>query len=236
MKNFSLALKCFLLKSGLKPILTISLMCISILVLSGCFLFGSKTGDNFNGKDVDTDTHTEQQSAESDAGNIEEDKANDLEEITEEELTENGENSYENLVATNISINVYYVDEQAQYLVGESRNISGIYKEDFIISAFNELIKDPVQKNIYNVIPEGTKIIGAEYKDNYATLNLSQEFIRSESSNGLLDVLIVNCIAATITEIPDVDGVLFKINGENISMYGSLDVSNPIGKNYKLIK
>ena len=236
MKNFSLALRYFLLKSGLKSILIISLVCISMLVLSGCFLFGSKSNDNFNGESVDTNTHTEQQSAESGAENIEEDEVNDLEEITEEELTENGENSYEKLVATNISINVYYVDEQAQYLVGESRNISGIYKEDFIISAFNELIKDPVQKNIYNVIPEGTKIIGAEYKDNYATLNLSQEFIRSEDGDGLVDVLIVNCIAATITEIPDVDGVLFKVNGEKISLYGSLDVSNPIGKNYELIK
>ena len=137
---------------------------------------------------------------------------------------------------TNLTINVYYVDEQAEHLVGEERVITGSCKEDFIVDAFNEELKSPSQTNLYNPIPKGTKIITAKYEDGYAILNLSEEFIENKGDDGLLDFLIVNCIAATITEIPDIKGVLFEINGKRINIYGSLDVEIPVKRNEDLIK
>jgi len=135
-----------------------------------------------------------------------------------------------------LDINVYYVDEQAEYIIGELRTISGIYKVDFIEAAFNELLKQPETENTFNIIPLGTEILSSEFIDNIAFLNLNSDFLDNKWEDGLIDVLVISCIASTITEIPEVEGVLFNIEGERLDKYGSLDISNPVGKNPDLIK
>lgn len=133
-------------------------------------------------------------------------------------------------------INVYYIDEQAQYLIGEERKITGIYVEDLIEEAFNELLKEPSKENVFNLIPVGTEIINAEFVDGYAYLNLTSEFVENKWNDGIVDRLVINCIAATLTEIPGINGVLFLIEGEKLDKYGSLDISNPAERNADLIK
>ena len=135
-----------------------------------------------------------------------------------------------------LDINVYYVDEQAEYIIGELRTISGIYKVDFIEAAFNELLKQPETENTFNIIPLGTEILSSEFIDNIAFLNLNSDFLDNKWEDGLIDVLVISCIASTITEIPEVEGILFNIEGKRLDKYGSLDISNPVGKNPDLIK
>jgi germination protein M len=139
-------------------------------------------------------------------------------------------------VETDLKIKVYYVDDQAQYLVGEDRTIKGIYKEDFINAAFNELKKKPSSSNIYNLMPEGTKILSAEYIDGYAYLNLSKEFITNKIEDSIVDFLVINCIADTITEISDINGVIFEVELEKLDVYGSLDIKSPVKRNEDIIK
>jgi spore germination protein GerM len=135
-----------------------------------------------------------------------------------------------------IIVDVYFIDEQAQYIVGESREISGRNEEELAADAFDELISGPKNQNLYNLIPEGTEIINTEYIDNYIFLNLSSEFVDKRTDDGLVDYLVINCIAATMTEIPGVRGVLFKVDWEKIDVYGTLDVKNPVTRNEELIK
>jgi len=207
-----------------------SIFLTMLFILQGCSLF--KTAEKKDVEVVSTSDNLVDESQE-DSSIVAEEK----DEMTEDETSENEETTKnESQKITGFNIRVYYVDEQAEYLVGENREITGITKEDFIISAFNELLKNPKQINIYNIIPVGTKILGARYEDGYAFLNLSREFIDNKGDDGLIDYLIVNCIVMTITEIPDVIGILLEIEGNKIDIYGSLDVRFPVKRNEELIK
>ncbi|MBD3184990.1 hypothetical protein GF312_22090 [Candidatus Poribacteria bacterium] len=177
---------------------------------------------------VETENTEEPSSEENDTVQEEEPGEVSTDPVDEEEAQEPEEHS--------IEINVYYVDEQAEYIIGETRTITGAYKVDFIEVAFNELLKQPETQNIFNIIPLGTEILSSEFIDNIAFINLSSDFVDNKWEDGLTDVLVISCIASTITEIPEVEGVLFNIEGERLDKYGSLDISNPVGKNPDLIK
>ncbi|MCD4669772.1 MAG: GerMN domain-containing protein [Actinomycetia bacterium] len=174
-------------------------------------------------------------SIESENSNSTEEESSEEETIESEEQDEQNED-LEEPEEYSISINIYYVDEQAQFLIGEERLIIGTYKEDFIEKAFKELSKEPTTENIFNIIPLGTEIINLEFVDNIAFLNLTSDFVDNKWEDGLIDVLVINCIAATITEIPDVEAILIKIENKKLDKYGSLDISIPIRKNTDLIK
>lgn len=241
MRDLNLISHLYSLKSKLKIITLVSTMFVIFLTLSGCSFFGNST-EAIQEETIAVSDETENQSQDSDETNQQEDQLNGeetkgiKEEVLEEQPSGTEEATDIEPTETNLTINVYYIDELAEYLVGEERVITGSCKEDFIVAAFNEELKSPSQTNLYNLIPEGTKIISAKYEDGYAILNLSKEFEESKGDDGLLDFLIVNCIAATITEIPDIKGVLFEINGKKIDVYGSMDVGIPVKRNEDLIK
>lgn len=233
MKDLNPISHLYSLKSKLKIIPTVSTIFVVFLILSGCSFFGN-SAKAIQEEAIVVSDETENQAQSSDETNQQEDrlKSEEINEVKEKVLEEQPSSTTE----TNLTINIYYVDEQAEYLVGEERVITGSCKEDFIVAAFSEALKSPSQTNLYNLIPKGTKIISAKYEDGYAILNLSKEFVESKGDDGLLDFLIVNCIAATITEIPDIKGVLFEINGKKIDVYGSLDVRTPVKRDEELIK
>jgi spore germination protein GerM len=210
-------------------ILTISILLLLFLI-SGCETIGLPFGGQ---------TAVENQEVTSVETELIEEVPQTTEDIEEDSLdkdvTEEAEQQ-EEPVESSLTINVYYVDEQAEFLVGEERTITGTYKEDFIEAAFLELLKEPAQDNLYNMIPFGTELISLEYVDGYTFLNLTEEFVENKWEDGLTDILVVNCIAATMTEIPDVNGVVFKVDREKLEKYGSLDVSFPVRRNEELLK
>jgi spore germination protein GerM len=241
MRDLNLISHLYSLKNKLKIIPIVSTMFVILLILSGCSFFGNSAKATQEETTAVSDEN-ENQSQSNDSANKQEDQLKGEEtngvkdEVLEEQPSSTGETTGTEPTETNLTINVYYVDEQAEYLVGEERVITGSGKEDFIVAAFSEELKSSSQTNLYNLIPKGTKIISAKYEDGYAILNLSKEFVESKGDDGLLDFLIVNCIAATITEIPDIKGVLFEINGKKIDVYGSMDVGIPAKRNEDLIK
>ncbi len=161
-------------------------------------------------------------------GPIEESNDINPEEVTEEKELEQVEEEIQTPEEYSIDINVYYIDEQAEFIVGEQRIITGIYTTDFIEAAFNELLKEPTTENIFSIIPMGTEILSSEFVDKIAFLNLNSDFVDNKWENGLIDNLVINSIASTMLEIPEVDGVLFNVDGDKLNNYGSLDISNPV--------
>jgi germination protein M len=214
------------------------LLALALFTFSGCGLINGFFNTANISSTEKTDTNNSDQS---ESNNTEESSQNEKEtnqnETTETSASEtSAAETTAKPVETDIKIKVYYVDDQAQYLVGEERTIRGIYKEDFINAAFNEIRKKPTSDNIYNLLPEGTKILSAEYIDGYAYLNLSKEFIANKSEDSIVDYLVINCIADTITEIPDIDGVIFEVELEKLNVYGSLDIKSPVKRNEDIIK
>jgi len=130
-----------------------------------------------------------------------------------------------------VSINLYFSDEAAQYLVPEERIIS----EPTIAKAFEHLVLGPKNKDLYSTLPPKVKLLDAHVENNIAILNLNNEFdiaINGNYGTSTASILLLNSIAGTLVynEIFDVKGIKILVEGSsdfNLGPYGDLDVFYP---------
>ncbi|MDD3818407.1 MAG: GerMN domain-containing protein [Actinomycetota bacterium] len=161
---------------------------------------------------------------------------------TEEETTETEENNNENPPASeetienesgDITINVYYADDMAQYLVGEARTVSS---ENKYVDALYELMKLPVDSSLVRLIPETTKINSVTVENGLAKVDLSKEFVEDRFQGDAADILLIYSIVNTLTEFPEINSVSFYIDGEKLDILGQLAIDEPIFRRSDLIK
>ena len=137
---------------------------------------------------------------------------------------------------TRITINIYFASTgEEKILALEEREIVAGSPGNALNSAMNELIKGPSKSYHFPVIPAGTSLLGAKVYDGVAEVDLSKEFLENSLDSRILDEYIIYSIVNTATEIPDINGVIFFIEGKRIKMYGRIDLSIPIIRNTDLL-
>ncbi|GAI36285.1 unnamed protein product [marine sediment metagenome] len=85
------------------------------------------------------------------------------------------------------------------------------------------------------LLPAGTKLIGVETYENIVKIDLSQEFLENSLDTRILDEYVIYSIVNTLTEIPEIEGVIFYIEGIRIKIYGNVDLSVPAIRNKEYI-
>ena len=98
-----------------------------------------------------------------------EDSSTSQETSATSEETENNNSSNEE-----VTINVYYADQNGEYLIGEARILSGGSK---YVDAISEMMKEPIDSSLVKLIPESTKINSVTVKDGMAKVDLSKNFV-----------------------------------------------------------
>ncbi|MGM0365805.1 MAG: GerMN domain-containing protein [Actinomycetota bacterium] len=140
-------------------------------------------------------------------------------------------------IPARLDINLYYaVLGEDKLMEAEKRTIVAGNRESALINATKELLKGPNRPYLFAVIPGGTSLIDTEIYENFAEVNLSQEFLDNSLDTRMLDELIIYSIVNTLTEIPGIDGVIFYIEGKRIKVYGNIDLSIPAIRKEELIK
>lgn len=206
--------------------------CIILIIIitfaaSGCTLLPSGTSGT-GGAAEDTQiaeetTSTEENSAETTSAGTDQETS-----ATSEETEDSGASGGE------ITINVYYSNQTAEYLIGETRIISD--SESKYVDAINEMMKDPTDGSLFKLIPETTTINSVTVSDGVAKVDLSQSFIDDKWPGETVDILVIYSIVNTLTEFPDVNSVEFYIDGVKLKIFGQLDVEGPLFRNNSLIK
>ncbi len=149
-----------------------------------------------------------------------------------------GEDNVENntVYPASVEINIYFSGTgEEKKLVSEKRTINSGNPDVAVQNAMQELLKGPAKSYHFPLIPAGTELISAETKDNIAKIDLSQEFLEESLDTRILDEYIIYSIVNTLTEIPEVEGVIFYIEGIRIKVYGNIDLSIPAIRNKELI-
>ncbi len=127
-----------------------------------------------------------------------------------------------------IPINIYFSglgdDEK---LVHEERVVIAGDPVTAVRNAVQELLKGPDRSYHFPVIPAGTKLLGVEVYENLAKIDLSQEFLENSLDTRILDEYIIYSIVNTLTEIPEINGIIFFIDGKRVKLFGSIDLSIP---------
>ncbi len=88
---------------------------------------------------------------------------------------------------------------------------------------------DVVMKQLenYDVLPEGTEVMGIYVMNGTATLNLSPQFLSGDIKAD--DRVVIYSIVNSLTSLPNVKNVLFNVNGKLIEKYhDSIDISKQL--------
>jgi len=136
-----------------------------------------------------------------------------------------------------LTINFYFCSlGEEEKLVLEKRTITAGNTQTAVTNAMQQLLKGPAKSYHFPVIPAGTKLLDIEIYENIAKINLSEEFLEESLDSRILDEYIIYSIVDTITEIPDIEGVIFYIEGKRVKVYGNVDLSIPAIKNERYLE
>jgi germination protein M len=210
-----------------QSIITCVILIIAIILFtSGCSLLSST--DNSIISQTAEDTSITAESTSSTESSTTEDTSTNQETTATSEETEDSSTSGEE-----VTINVYYADQNGEYLVGETRIVSGSSQ---YVDAISEMMKEPIDSSLVKLIPESTKINSVTVKDGMANVDLSKNFVDDRFVSDTTDILLIYSIVNTLTEFPDVNSVEFYTDGARLDVLGQLDLQGPSFRRIDLIK
>lgn len=252
-------------KKGLNPIVRFTLIVI-LLVTVGFFIFYSIDNPDFikskfsspsDENQLNAVDTTEESVQADDSGEGGEENITESE-TTSDEVSDNNEtttdlslwqrikNFFSGLTGSDkeketyddtLEINFYFSElGEEKKLVSEKRTINAGSPDNAVKNAVQELLKGPSKSYHFPVIPAGTELLDTETYENTTKIDLSQEFLENSLDTRILDEYIIYSIVNTLTEIPEIEGVIFYIEGIRIKVYGNIDLSIPAIRNTEYIK
>lgn len=95
---------------------------------------------------------------------------------------------------------------------------------------------EPTSKTTQNLFPAGTKVLGVKVKDGIAYADFNKAFAK-KGEGSYNELMMVNAIVATLTEVPGVKKVQILVEGNKITtLNGHLDLEDPLTRNQTLLK
>ena len=177
-----------------------------------------------------SDNNTSESGAQEDL-TTEEETTPEEETAIEEETAE--EESGDLAEAEEITINIYYSDQMAEYLIPESRII---LSENKYVDALYELMKKPIDNSLTPLIPDTAIINSVTIEEGNAKVDLSQEFLDDRFVSDTVDILLLYSIVNTLTQFSEINSVTLYIDGEKLDILGELDILEPVFRRNDLIK
>lgn len=112
-------------------------------------------------------------------------------------------------------ISLYFKNIETNSLIAEAKciDVKELYKEPYSY-LINLLIAGAESEKLESAIPEGTKVNSCTLKGNTVYVDLSKEFIDNAPAGIKEESMALYSIVNTLTELNEVSGVKFLINGE----------------------
>ena len=106
---------------------------------------------------------------------------------------------------------IYYIDSKSSGIVSESYVIIGESKEQLVVELLGLLQRDSGNMIYKRAIPEGLTIMDYKIVDRQLILNFDTKY---SELKGIPEVLCRATIVKTLSQIPDIDFILFNVNGQ----------------------
>ena len=86
----------------------------------------------------------------------------------------------------------------------------------------------PTSKQLMNVFPKGTKVLGVKVEGDLATVNFNKAFA-AHGQGSYNELMMVNAVVCTLTEVKGIRQVRFLVEGRPIdTISGHVDLSEPL--------
>lgn len=132
-----------------------------------------------------------------------------------------------------VNIIIYFPSKEANILIPISKEAN--FNNSLERTIVEEILKEPVSKDISYIIPKGTKLLSILKKEDTIILDLSKEFSTISTDNPILLNSTIYSIVNSLTEIPGIKNVMIKVEGKTPSI-GNLSFTTPFKRNRSLIK
>ena len=112
-------------------------------------------------------------------------------------------------------ITLYFLEPESYELIPEARQIDAkeLVKDPYKI-LINLLIEGPQNQKLIKLIPEKTVLNNAEIRNNILYIDFSKEFIEQQNLGKEQEELIIKSIVNTVTELTEINQVIFLIDGK----------------------
>lgn len=139
------------------------------------------------------------------------------------------------------TVTLYFSDEQAMYLVGESRQItlspSAQAASDQAGEMVRELIAGPREPGHVRTIPAETRLLGVTVADGIATVDFSEELRSKHPGGSSGELMTVYSLVDSLTGMAEIKQVQIHINGLPLdTLAGHLDLTRPLVRDESMIK
>ena len=137
---------------------------------------------------------------------------NKNEETTMQEIIPQQEISDEQFRQTIVSL--YFIDKESQQVAPEARlvDIREIINDPYD-KLINFLIEGPKNEKLQKVIPDNTKLLKTYLENDCVVIDFSSDFLNYDKNNEQAKFDIIKTIVNTLTELTEVNGVKFLIDG-----------------------
>lgn len=98
-----------------------------------------------------------------------------------------------------------------------------------------KLASQPENGELRGTYKNDDTVISAETSGRICFVNLKSKFEKDNSGGGKENIAIYS-IVNSLTELPDVDGVVFLIDGKRCDKFGSIDISNVMKPDYNIVE
>lgn len=134
-----------------------------------------------------------------------------------------------------IVIQLYFPDENMEYLVPYKKNVE--LKEGYKLGKkiVEEIINESERQG-YDIIPKGTKLLDYSEDKGIATVNFSKEFIDNYIGGSVGETMTIYSIVNSLTELENISSVLFLIEGKKVDYFSHYEFNKPFTRDESLIK
>ena len=136
--------------------------------------------------------------------------------MTAENFIDNtgGETKYKQ----NAKISLFFANEAGKKLVESNIIVSYNGTIPMVQLIVEQLIAGPLSDTKYPTIPSGTKLVKATVKEGICYVDFNEKFL--DKIDGITDEVAIYSVVNSLVEMPTINKVQFKINGELRKIYG----------------
>ncbi|MCD8390311.1 MAG: GerMN domain-containing protein [Firmicutes bacterium] len=135
-----------------------------------------------------------------------------------------------------VSVIVYFADSDTNKLSREERSIRVTDQQPIEQYVIEELIKGPEYEGHTSVLSRDTNLISVTVSNDVGFVNFDKTFIDKNTSTPERDEITIFAIVNSLTELDGVSRVQFLVDGKRVETFGTIDISDPIGRNTDIIE
>lgn len=129
-----------------------------------------------------------------------------------------------------VNTKLYFSDEYSSSLIAKDITFSINKNEDKFYFTLKKLISGPSDKGMYPSVSPKTIVNKVTVKDGLCTIDFDDSLIRYNTGGSTREMMCLYSIVNTMCEFPEIESVIFTLNGESISAFGQFDMSESYSK------